>query len=186
VFGIRISDFHKSYRRIIISIRISRALLGKKWIYATVAIHGNTEFINATIKALEILKEQIPDAYNLVLKHVGDIVSGKPSGVFPDMLWLGPTFVIMGPAYSERTAIEYAGALAHEAYHCELYRRAEMNGHGSSVPVHAYAGEDAEKLCLDYQCDVLRRLGLDQSIIEEYENGLQTRWWEIPFEQRDW
>jgi len=154
--------------------------------HETVTIRGNAEFINSTIKGLELLKEQAPDAYELVMKHIGDIVSGKPSGVFPDMLWLGPTFVIMGPSYSEGSPIEYAGALAHEAYHCELYRKAERNNPSSSVEPNAYSGEHAEGLCLQYQCDVLRRLGLDESEIKEYANGLHTRWWEVPFERRDW
>jgi hypothetical protein len=74
------------YRRIIITLRIIKALLGKKRIYEKVTIRGNEEFINSTIKALELLREKASDAYELVQRHIGDIVSGKPSGVFPDML----------------------------------------------------------------------------------------------------
>jgi hypothetical protein len=151
---------------IVITLRIIKALLGKKRIHETVTVRGNAEFIDSTIKALELLKEQVPDAYELVLKHIGDIVSGKPSGVFPDMLRLGPTFVIMGPSYSEGSPIEYAGALAHEAYHCELYRKAERNNPSSSVQPNAYSGEDAEKFCLQYQCVCLEDLGWMKAILK--------------------
>ncbi len=174
------------YRRIIITLRIIKALLGKKHICEKVTIRGNEEFINSTIKALELLKEKAPEAYELVQKHVGDIVSGKPSGVLPDMLWLGPTFVIMGPSYSEGETIEYAAAIAHEAYHCELYTTAEKGNPGQAVQPDAYSGEQAEGLCLQYQCGVLRKLGLDEEAIKEYGSQLHSRWWEVPFEQRDW
>ncbi len=88
MLGVRTPDLHRLYRRIIITLRIIKALLGKKRTHETVTVRGNAEFIDSTIKAVELLKEQVPDAYELVLKHIGDIVSGKPSGVFPDMLWL--------------------------------------------------------------------------------------------------
>lgn len=79
------------------------------------------------------------------------------------------------PAYPKASAIEYAGALAHEAYHCELYRRVEQSAAGGQVPRQAYSGENAEALCLKYQCDVLRRLGLDAALIDRYEGGLQSK-----------
>jgi hypothetical protein len=183
---LRNSYLVRLYRRIVITVRIIRALFGKKRIYGTVTVRGNEEFISATIKALELLKEKTPEAHELVQKHIGDIVSGKPSGVFPDILWLGPTFVIMGPAYSEGSTIEYAGAIAHEAYHCELYTQGENDNPSNAVPPNTYSGEHAERLCLQYQCAVLRKLGLDEENIKEYESGLHTRWWEVPFERRDW
>ncbi len=173
-------------RRIIITLRIIKALLGKKRIYEKVTIRGNEEFINSTIKALELLREKASDAYELVQRHIGDIVSGKPSGVFPDMLWLGPTFVIMGPSYSEGGTIEYAGGIAHEAYHYELYTKAEKGNPGRRVQPDAYSGEQAEGLCLQYQFDVLRKLGLDEEVIKEYVTKLHSRWWEVPFERRNW
>jgi len=150
------------------------------------AIRGSDAFVRATVEALEILKARTPDVYALLQNHIGDIISGQPSGVFPNMLWLGPTVVLMGPSFSERSALEYAGTLAHEAYHCELYRAAERNIAGRFIPENAYTGEDAERSCLRYQCDVLRRLGLDEAQIERYESSLEAKWWEVPFERRKW
>ena len=174
------------YRRLKITVRIIRALLGKRRMHETVTICGHEEFIISTVKALELLKEKAPDAYELLRRYVGNIISGKPSGVFPDILWLGPTFVIIGSSYSEGSTIEYAGALAHEAYHCELYTNAERENPGKSVEATAYSGEHAERLCLQYQCDVLRRLGLDEKDIKQYESAMDTRWWDVPFDRQDW
>jgi len=151
-----------------------------------VAIRGHEAFVRATVEALELLKAKTPDVYALVQKHIGDIVSGKPSGVFTSMLGFGPTVVVMGPLFSEGSVIEYAGALAHETYHCELYRAAEKDGARNAVSEDAYSGEHAESLCLRYQCDALRRLGLNELHIERYETGLATRWWDVPLDRRDW
>ena len=112
-------------RRIRIVLRIVRVLLGKKHVYGNVTIRRSEDFISLTVRAMELLEETVPETYQLVQKHIGDILSGTPSGVFADMLWLGPTFVIIGPSGSNRSTPEYAGVLAHEAYHCELYSNAE-------------------------------------------------------------
>ncbi len=174
------------YRRIVITLRFIIALFCKKRVHGTVTIRGSERFIDSTINALEVLKHKVPEAHGLVEKHIGDIVSGKPSGVFPDLLWLGPTFVIMSSSYSEGSTIEYAAAIAHEAYHCELHMKAKKANPNSPVQPDAYSGEQAEKVCLQYQCNVLRKLGLDEDAIKEYGRLLHTRWWEVPFERRDW
>jgi len=173
-------------RRIAITLQFIKVLFGKKHTHEKVTIRGNDEFIGSTIEALELLKEKAPEAHELVLKYIGEIVSVKPSGVFTDMLKLGPTFVFIGSSYSEGPAVEYAGALAHEAYHCELYMKAKRGNLESRVPRNAYAGERPERLCLQYQCDVLRKLGVDEDRIKEYESQLHTKWWEVPFERQDW
>jgi hypothetical protein len=172
--------------RIGILWRVVRALLGKRHVYGNITIYGNEDFINLTIKALELLREIIPDTYQLVGKHIGDIVSGTPSGVFTSMRWLGPTFVTISPSCSNGSTREYAGVLAHEAYHCELYSNAERGGLGSHVERSVYSGENAERLCLQYQCDVLRKLGMSEVEVQAYQGLIRTKWWEVPYEKRDW
>ena len=156
--------------------------------HGTVVVRGDDAFVRATIEALELLKAKTPDVYALLERHIGDIVSGKPSGVVVIGLARFPTtLVVMGPAYSQRSMVKNAGALAHETYHCELYRRAEQLAPGRPVPIHAYSGEYAETLCLRYQCDVLKRLGLDEAEVDRYErSSLESRWWEVPFDQQSW
>lgn len=174
------------FRRAGIVLRVVRALIGNNRFYDDITIYGNEDFIESTIKALELLKGKIPDTYKLVQMHIGDIVSGTPSGVFTDLRRFGPTFVIVAPSCSNGSIREYAADLAHEAYHCELYSNAERGGLGSHVEPSAYSGENAEKLCLRYQCDVLRKLGMSEIEVQDYEGLIRTKWWEVPYEKRDW
>ena len=152
-----------------------------------VVVCGDDAFVRATIEALELLKAKTPDVYALLKKHIGYVVSGKPSGVAVTGLARFPTtMVLMGSSYSQGSIVEYAGALAHETYHCELYRRAEQTTPGRPVPEHAHSEEYEESLCLRYQCDVLRQLGLDEAQIDRYERSLESKWWEVPFDQQNW
>jgi len=162
-------------------------LFGKRQAHGQVTACGDDAFVRAIVDALDILKAKTPDAYALLEKHLVTIVCVKPSGVFTKGLSSrSRTVVGMGPGWSKGSIVEYAGALAHEAYHCELYRCAEQSTPGRSVPRDAYSGEHAESLCLKYQCDVLRRLGLDEERVHFWERRFESRWWEIPFDQRTW
>jgi hypothetical protein len=175
------------YPRIIRTLRLVRAFFGKKYVHDGVALRGDDAFIRATVEALELLKSKAPDVYALLQMHVGDVVAGKPSGVLTKALrHLPTTMVTMSRSYSECSTMEYAGGLAHEIYHCELYRRAQRGDPHRSVPANEYSGEHAESLCLRYQCDVLRRLGLPEARIDLYESSLKSRWWEVPYDQRHW
>ena len=174
-------------RKIILVLRFAKTLLGKKHVHDGVAIRGDDEFIRATVQALELLNSRAPDVYALLKTHIADVVSHKPSGVLTGALrQLPKTVVTMSRSYTERSTVEYAGALAHEIYHCELYRRAQRADPHGSVPANAHSGKDAERLCLSYQCDVLRRLGLDEAHVNRYESSLESKWWEVPLDQRDW
>lgn len=144
-------------RRIAIALRFIKVLFGKKRVHDKITIRGNEEFINSTIEALQLLKEKVPEAYELVLKYVGDIVSFKPSRVFPDTLELGPTYVLIGASYSEGPVAEYAAGIAHEAYHCELYMKAKKENLDRDVPYDVYGGEQAEGSCLQYQCECTKK-----------------------------
>jgi hypothetical protein len=47
-------------------------------------------------------------------------------------------------------------------------------------PKNAYSGERAETLCVAYECDVLRRLGLDEWDVHRQARMLESKWWEAP------
>jgi hypothetical protein len=175
------------YPRMIRALRFARAFFGKKHVHDGLTIRGDEAFIRATVEALELLKSKAPDVYALVQMHIGNVVAGKSSGVLPRALrHLPTTMLTMGPSYSEGSTVEYAGALAHETYHCELYRRAQRGDPHRAVPANEYSGEQAESSCLRYQCDVLRRLGLSEAHIDRYESSLKSKWWEVPFDERHW
>jgi len=85
---------------------------------------------------------------------------------------------LMRPYGSELSIENRAGVLAHETYHAELYRRAQNGNPRQAAPKNAYSGEHAESLCVAYQCDVLRRLGVDEWDIQQWERSLKSKWWE--------
>jgi hypothetical protein len=175
------------YSRVVRAFRLAKVVFGNRYVHERITIRGDEAFIRATVEALELLKSKAPGAYALLQTHIGDVVAVKPSGVATEALrHLPTTMITMGPSYSQGSTVEYAGALAHETYHCELYRRAQQGDPHRSVQAEEYSGERAESLCLKYQCDVLRQLGLPEAHIDRYENGLVSRWWEVPFGQRDW
>jgi hypothetical protein len=182
--------FKRWYRKTNELVHLTRMLLfGRRQTHGRVTVIGEGAFVRATIDVLELLKTKTPDVYTLLEKHIWIVISGKHSCVVVNALAHMPTtMTVVGLAQHQRqSVIENAGGLAHEAYHCELYRRAEQSAHGGLVPKQAYSGEHAESMCLEYQCEVLRRLGLDEALIDRfYESSLQSRWWEVPYEQIDW
>jgi hypothetical protein len=177
--------FKRWYRRAITRHRMLRAILHPR---GGVVIIGDCGFVRATTEALELLKNKTPDAYALLQKHVGCIVSSKPTRVskqpfaaccITGLLALAPTTaVLMRPYGSELSIEQRAGILAHETYHAELYRLAERRHPGQKVPKDAYLGEYAESLCVAYECGVLRRLGADVFYIYRVERQLESKWWE--------
>ena len=83
-----------------------------------VEVIGNDDFIGQTRIALNLLEKKAPDALRKVQKYVGIIEQGKHSG-----MWAykdPPRFVV-----NDRTAFFsetwYAGSIAHDATHSELF-----------------------------------------------------------------
>lgn len=177
--------FKAWYRRAITLRRIRKALFNPG---NGVVIIGDDAFVRVTTEALQLLKSKTPDVYALLQKHIGCIVSSKPRRVssqafaaccLASFLAHSPTTaVLMRPFGCEISTEVRAGILAHETYHAELYRRAQDGNPRQAVPANAYSGEQAETLCILYECDVLRRLGVDEWDIHRNKRLLESKWWE--------
>jgi len=151
-------------------------------------IIGDDAFVRVTTEALELLKNKTPDVYALLQKHIGCIVSSKPKRVsrqafaaccLVSLLAHSPTTAVLMRPYGSEIPMEVrAGILGHETYHAELYRRAQNGDPRQAVPENAYSGEHAETLCITYECDVLRRLGVDEWDIHQNKLLLESKWWE--------
>jgi hypothetical protein len=173
------------YRRRLTRRRMVNAVLEPR---REVTILGDAAFIRVTTEALELLKSKTPDVYALLRRHIGCIVSSKPRRVascsfaaccLVSLLVHAPTTAVLMRPYGHELPIEErAGILAHETYHAELYRRAQNGNPRQAPPDSAYSGEHAETLCVAYQCDLLRRLGVDEWDIQKKERALESRWWE--------
>jgi len=182
-----VPQLHRWYRRPITRRRIVKALFKPR---GGVVIIGDDAFVRATTEALELLKNKTPDVYALLQKHIGCVVSSTPARVstpsfaaccLASLLAHSPTTaVLMRPYGSELSVEERAGVLAHETYHAELYRRAQNGNPRQAVAENAYSGEHAESLCVAYECDVLRRLGVDEWDVHQNHRSLESRWWEAP------
>lgn len=119
---------------------------------AAVEIIGEPGFFDQTERALSLLLDRAPDAHAKVLAHIGVIEQGEHSGMWafedPPMLDV-----------NDRTAFHsltwYAGAIAHDATHSELYH-AYVSEYGFPVPEETWAGVEAEAFCNideDGDCD---------------------------------
>ena len=64
----------------------------------------------------------------------------------------------------------HAGAIAHEATHSELYHQYQAK-HGLPVPADIWSSIDAEKFCIEYQIEVMKKMKAPQADID-YLNTL--------------
>jgi hypothetical protein len=90
--------------------------------------------------------------FELIRGHIGVIRQGRRSGM---KAWRKkPTFVV-GKRTWQHSALWYAGAIAHDAYHAKLYLDAK-NKCGRTKPVaDSWTGAEMEKQCLRFQRQVL-------------------------------
>jgi hypothetical protein len=175
------------YTRAVTWHRIVRALSNPG---GEVVIIGDDAFVQATSEALELLKNRTPDVHALLQKHIACVVSSKrtrvsshsfAAGCLTSLLAHSPTTVVLMRPYGRELSTEKrAGVLAHETFHAELYRRAQGGNPRQAAPEDAYSGERAESLCVAYECDVLRRLGVDEWEIHLNARRLESKWWEAP------
>lgn len=123
--------------------------------YGSIAIVGNTTFIEWTQSALALLEAEAPDAYAKIETYVGVIEQSDRSGMWA---YEDP------PRYevSDETAFYsltwYASTIAHDATHSELYHQ-YLESYGAPVPDDIWTSVAAEQFCISYQLDVLIRIG---------------------------
>jgi hypothetical protein len=68
----------------------------------------------------------------------------------------------------QRSALWYAGAIAHDAYHAKLYGDAKRQT-GSEPDPDVWTGAGAEKQCLHFQCEVMAELNADPETLAYLE-----------------
>ena len=84
-----------------------------------------------------------------------------------------PTFTV-GKATWRHSALWYAGAIAHDAYHAKLYSDAKGEKHRKEPDNDAWTGVEAEKQCLAFQRQVLLELNADEKIIAYIDHCAQN------------
>ena len=125
-----------------------------------IQIRGAEEFLLRTREALALLKST--SRFAEIRPNIALISQGTRSGI---KAWReNPTFSV-GERTWKHSALWYAGAIAHDAFHSKLYHEAKRSGGGTEPDPDAWTGGKAEKICLAFQRRVLLELGADGAII---------------------
>jgi hypothetical protein len=129
-------------------------------IVGDIEIRGGAEFCARTKEALELLMRR--RSFAEVHGMIAVIREGKRSGMRASEA--RPTFVVGKPTW-RHSALWYAGAIAHDAYHSKLYHEAKAGNDGKTPNRNTWTGAAAEKICLAFQRRVLEELGAGREII---------------------
>jgi hypothetical protein len=125
-----------------------------------IQIRGAKEFLLRTREALVLLRST--SRFAEIQPHMALISQGKRSGM---KAWAeNPTFLV-GDRTWKHSALWYAGAIAHDAFHSKLYHDAKRSRGGREPDADAWTGSKAEKICLAFQRKVLLELSADDAII---------------------
>ena len=133
---------------------------------ARIEVRGVVEFLDRTREALALL--QSTPYFPQIQRHIAVIRQGRRSGMRADAE--KPAFVVGRRTWS-RSALWYAGAIAHDSYHSKLYHD-EKESTGRNPPVDCWTGKEAEQKCLAFQIEVMEALGADAALIA-YLGGLK-------------
>ncbi len=90
-----------------------------------IEIKGPEGFLEATVNALNLLRQKAPDNYQMIQDYLGRIECVKKgSGVY---MWERPPRFIVGEKSVEVPTRIYASSIVHDAYHSKLYNDALHN-----------------------------------------------------------
>lgn len=125
-----------------------------------IEIRGQLDFCFRTREAIRLLQPCC--WFNIIESNIRVIRQGRRSGMRARAK--KPTFVVGRPTW-QHSALWYAGAIAHDAYHSKLYHEAKKANGGKEPNVDAWTGVAAEKKCLSLQRQVLIELNADPKTI---------------------
>ncbi len=127
-----------------------------------IELKGSRRFTNQVTKALELLKEGAPEAYEIVTEYVRRIQQGKHSGMWAYKM--PPTYE-MADETTFYSVTWCAGSIAHDSLHSKFFHDYKKD-HSGSVPDEVWVGEDAEKKCIRHQLEVLKKIGAPKHEID--------------------
>ncbi len=151
---------------------------------------GNETFIVQVKKAQELMKNKAPEEFEIIKNYVGLIRQAEHSGMLAYSQ--PPTYEL-----NDRTAFYSitwcAGTIAHDAYHSKLYNDYKRSI-GGAVPDDVWMGQDAEKKCMGFQVEVMKKIGSPEHEIR-YLNSLDGTYYDVnkdgrydedDYKKRDW
>lgn len=146
----------------------------------SIAIKGEEACLFAVSDALQLLQEKSEQYFSFVLDQIKIIECvDQGSGVYS---WEVPVRVLLSKRMISIVTHDLSGVLVHESCHAAEYKRYLKD----PIPENSYDGERAEKECLNTQIDALKVLGAEDWMLDFYSKALETKYWEVPYEKRDW
>jgi hypothetical protein len=135
-------------------------------------IVGSSQFVQTIRQALNLLLEKDLQGYLLVCGYLNSIQEAPHTGVNE----IEAIAYRSLPNYpQDLLPLWEAGSLVHEAVHVWLQRK------GYQV-----AGKESEVFCGRAQKETLVKVGAPAWMIEGVDKSMETRYWEVPYEQRNW
>lgn len=151
----------------------------------SISIVGDISCKTKTEQALELLKDKANTVFRFVTTHIG-IIECVEQGSGMKVSEIPPRF-IAGKATVDAGTIWYAGTISHDSYHSYQYSNyLKNNPQENYVPSDIYIGGNAEAESLAFQYDALVLLGASQSTLDYVKDIIESKYWEIPYEDRWW
>jgi hypothetical protein len=149
-----------------------------------IQIKGDAACQSTTLDALKLLSDKAPTHYAVVTQYIGVIeCASQGSGMFA---YENPPRYLVGDTTRNAGTIWYAGTIAHDVGHSQLYNTYLHAHPGESVPGDVWTGESAERSCLDAQHDALSKIGASQTTLDYIKNVINTEYYDISYDQRWW
>lgn len=134
------------------------------------AIVGSEAFQRKVQQALDLLKTRAPASWEIVRANLLVIREAAASGAY-----VTERRYDIGPVTAASDPIWLASTIVHDAYHVQLYREGKP-----------YMGAEGEAAALAKQREALVALGAPAYMIAHLDNVMATRYWEVPYTQRNW
>lgn len=119
-----------------------------------IEIIGDARFVRRVRAALQLIRDRSPNEFALVKHRVPRIRHASRTGA---AFLHRPPAVHLAWRTADVSLTWCAGALAHEAYHFELFARGRQDGKTRA------RGQEAELRCIAFQRTVLHRVGASSS-----------------------
>ncbi len=119
-----------------------------------IEVQGSPAFITRTREAFVLLRKS--PTFQTIKKHIAIIKEGEHSGMHAQLA--RPTYEV-GAATWKHSAMWFAGSIAHDGYHSQLYKEGKP-----------WTGKQAEIECLKIQAQALKEMGADKGTIEYVVN----------------
>ena len=140
-----------------------------------IELRGRSEFLLRTKESLALL--DCASRIGFIQDHISVIRQGPRSGM---KAWAKKPIFVVGKRTWQHSALWYAGAIAHDAYHSKLYHDAKRANGGKEPEAGVWTGAEAEKKCLAFQREVMAELNADPKTIayleECAENPVYQGW----------